>query len=190
MDNKRYNFDIEADGTITVTNKDGEVMIEGLERGKSETAKALAPYYSEKFGGTGWQVIHNQEQRAEKIPGEVERDAYTINAEDLEKIGQITKMNETKGTEAFAMLEKIITDGNSQAKVEFVSVESAGRLSDNYNLNIKVGDKKYKILIDEGVGEVPLIGVGDTYNEVLAKNKNEITKAINESLGVNTTPAP
>ena len=186
MDNQRYNFDIEADDTIVVTNKKGDVMMEGLKRGSAETAKALAPYYSEKFGGTAWQLMHNQRQRAEKIPGEVERDAYTINALDLEKVGQITKMSDTKGTEAFAMIEEIITDGNPQANVEFVSVESAGRLSDNYNLTIKVGEKEYKILIDEGVGEVPIIGVGDTYNEVLTKNKNEITKAINESLGVKT----
>jgi hypothetical protein len=190
MDTKRYNFDIEGDGTITVTNKDGEVMIEGLERGRAETAKALAPYYSEKFGGTGWQVIHKQQQRPGTTPGKVERDAYNINAEDLEKVGQITKMNQAKGTEAFAMIEEIITDGNPQAKVDFVGVESAGRLADNYNLTIKVGDKEYKILIDEGVGEVPLVGIGDSYNEVLAKNKEEITKAINESLGVNTNAAP
>lgn len=180
MDTKRYNFNIEADGTITVTNKDGEVMIEGLERGSADTAKALAPYYSEKFGGTGWQVIHNQEQRIGKVPGEVEREAYTINAEDLEKIGQITKMNQTKGTEAFAMLEEIITDGNPQAKVEFISVEDAAGI-DNYDLTIKVGEKKYTILIDEGTSVI-----GDSYNEVLAKNKKEITKAINESLGIKT----
>ena len=181
MDNKRYNFDIESDNTITVTNKDGEVMIEGLERGSAETAKALAPYYSEKFGGTGWQVIHKQQQRAEKIPGKVEREEYTISSEDLNKVGQITKMSEKKGEDAFAMIEEIITDGNPKAKVDFVGVESAGNLADNYNLTIKIGDKEYTILIDEGTSVV-----GDSYNEVLAKNKKEITKAINESLGVTT----
>jgi hypothetical protein len=98
-------------------------------------------------------------------------------------------MSDNKGTEAFAMLEEIITDGNPQAKVEFISVEDAAGI-DNYDLTIKVGEKKYTILIDEGVGEVPIIGAGDSYNEVLKKNKNEITKAINESLGVDTTQAP
>jgi hypothetical protein len=49
------------------------------------------------------------------------------------------------------------------------------------DLTIKVGEKKYTILIDEGTSVI-----GDSYNEVLAKNKKEITKAINESLGIKT----
>ena len=185
MDTKNYSFDIDSDGTIVVTNKKGDVMIEGLERGSVETAKALAPYYTGRFDGTQWQVIHDQQNRQGTTPGKVERDAYTISAEDLDKVGQITKMSENKGEDAFAMLEEIITDGNPQAKVDFVGVESAGTLADNYNLTIKVGEKEYKILIDEGTSVV-----GDSYNEVLAKNKEEITKAINESLGVNTNAAP
>lgn len=184
MDNKLYNFDIEADGTITVTNKDGEVMIEGLERGKKETAKALAPYYSEKFGGTGWQVIHNQEQRAEKIPGEVERDAYVASADDIKLIDEVTRMSYDNVAEAQQKIVDLMSSVNPliEKDIEFLTPTSDMYLG---YINFKIGDETFKIAIDEGKG---LMDVFD--EQTVTDNKNEITKAINKSLGVNTTPAP
>jgi len=180
MDTKRYNFDIESDGTITVTNKDGEVMIEGLERGSADTAKALAPYYSEKFGGTGWQVIHNQEQRIGKVPGEVEREEYVASADDIKLIDEVTRMSYDNVAEAQQKIVDLMSSVNPliEKDIEFLTPTSDTYLG---YINFKIGDETFKIAIDEGKG---LMDVFD--EQTVTDNKNEITKAINKSLGIKT----
>tara|TARA_Y100000389_G_scaffold61762_1_gene57821 strand:+ start:4558 stop:6192 length:1635 start_codon:yes stop_codon:yes gene_type:complete len=155
MDNEKYNFYKDPDGkggfTISVADKKGNTIQSGLERGSQETAKVMAPYYTDKFGGTDWEYIHNIKKSKPKKDDEFTAEKYVLedNLEDVELIEGITKSDDADILKSKSAIKEIILSKSPNAEIKFGEFNTDPNISE---LTINVNGKDFKIKTDASLG--------------------------------------
>jgi len=151
MDNEKYNFYKDPDGkggfTISVADKKGNTIQSGLERGSQETAKVMAPYYTDKFGGTDWEYIHNIKKSKPKKDDKFTAEKYVLedNLEDVKLIEGITKSDDDDILKSKSAIKEIILSKSPNAEIKFGEFNTDPDISE---LTINVNGKDFKIKTD------------------------------------------
>lgn len=182
MDNTKYKFFKDPDGkggfTITVTDKKSDkILLSGLESGSRETAKALAPYYPDKFGGTDWEYIDKNKKRKPKKDPTFTPRTYKLedNIADIDVIEDIGTTSNNDILESKAKIKNLILRSSPNARVRFGKLDDEGVISE---LKVIVNGKEFTIKTDASVTQKlnPL----STYDQ---ENKDTFQEMINHSYG-------
>jgi len=182
MDNTKYKFFKDPDGkggfTITVTDKKSDkILLSGLESGSRETAKALAPYYTEKFGGTDWSYIDKDKKRKPKKDPTFTPRTYKLedNIGDIDVIEDIGTTSNSDILQSQAKIKKLILRSSPNAIVDFGKLDDTGVISE---LKVIVNGKEFNIKTDASYAQK--INPFSTYDQ---ENKDTFEEMINHSYG-------
>ena len=187
MDNTKYKFFKDPDGkggfTITVTDKKSDkILLSGLESGSRETAKALAPYYTEKFGGTDWSYIDKDKKRKPKKDPTFTPRTYKLedNIGDIDVIEDIGTTSNSDILQSQAKIKKLILRSSPNAIVDFGKLDDTGVISE---LKVIVNGKEFNIKTDASVTQK--LNPFSTYDQ---ENKDTFEEMINHSYGDDSRP--